>query len=153
MAPNTFEDWIEVSRERQEDARALLSREKSVGPVYMAGYAVEAGLKAFLRRINKEFPKKGDEGHKLKGLWEQAGFKRRDLKDKSGAKALFIEEWKTDLRYEVSLDEAYTLDSDSLVKAAGELTGWIQTQIRRKSWKRGKPWEKKISLHKLNKIL
>lgn len=139
MAPNTFDEWIEVSRERQEDARALLSRKQSVGPVYMAGYAVEARLKAFLRRINKEFPKKGDEGHNLRGLWKQTGFKLRDIKDENGEKAFFVEEWSTDLRYEVSLDGAYAWDSNSLVKAAGELSGWIQTQIRRESWKRGKP--------------
>lgn len=132
MAPNTFEDWLEVSRERQEDARALLSRKQSVGPVYMAGYAIEAALKAFLKSINKEFPKKGNEGHNLIGLWEQAGFKRRDLKDKSGEKAFFIDVWKSNIRYEISLDELDIWDSDSLVNAAGVLSGWIKTQIRRK---------------------
>ncbi len=138
MAPNTFDEWLAVSKERQEDARALLSRKNSIGPVYMAGYAVEASLKAYLRKLNKEFPRRGDEGHNLKGLWRQAGFRLKDIKDKSGERAFFIEEWKTDLRYEVSQDELHSRDSNSLVNAAGDLSGWIQNQIRRRSRKRGK---------------
>jgi HEPN domain-containing protein len=138
MAPNTFDDWIEVSRERQEDARALLSRKNSVGPVYMAGYAVEASLKAFLKKVNIEFPRTGDEGHNLKGLWQQAGFRLKDIKDKNGERAFFVEEWRTGLRYEVSPDVLHLRDSDSLVNAAGDLSGWIQNQIRRRRRKRGK---------------
>jgi HEPN domain-containing protein len=137
MQPNTYEDWLEVSRERQADAKALLScRKESIGPVYMAGYAVEASLKAFLRKINKPFHQRGQEGHNLKGLWKQAGFNLRDIKDESGEKAFFVEEWETNFRYEIKPD--YSHDSESLVIAAGNLAGWIQTQIRRKTRKRGK---------------
>jgi HEPN domain-containing protein len=137
MQPNTYEDWLVVSRERQADAKALLpSRKDSIGPVYMAGYAIEASLKAFLRRINKPFPQRGDEGHNLKGLWKQAGFRLGDIKDESGEKAFFVEEWKTDLRYEIDPD--YEHDSESLVNAAGKLATWVQTQIRRKTLKRGR---------------
>ncbi len=139
MQPNTFEDWLVVSSERQADAKALLpSRKLSTGPVYMAGYAVEASLKAFLKRINKEFPKKGDEGHNLKSLWKQAGFKLSDIKDESGEKTFFVEKWKTNFRYEVSLNELHIDEPESMVKAAGELAGWLKSQIRRKSRKRGK---------------
>jgi HEPN domain-containing protein len=139
MQPNTYEDWLAVSRERQEDARALLSsRKTSVGPVYIAGYAVEASLKAFLRRLNKSIPRRGEEGHNLKGLWKQAGFSLRDIKDESGEKSFFVKDWNTALRYETSLEQVNIFDSESLVKAAGELAGWIQTQIRRKNRRRGK---------------
>jgi hypothetical protein len=45
MAPNTAQDWITVANERAADAEAMLSsRQDSVGPVYMVGYAIECSL-------------------------------------------------------------------------------------------------------------
>jgi len=139
MQPNSCEEWINVSKERQDDARALAeSRKESTAPVYMAGYAVEASLKAYLKNDNKTFPKKGDAGHNLRGLWNRAGFKKRDIKDESGETAFFIENWSTDLRYEVSPQAVQINDPALLVEAAGKLAGWVQRLIRRKNLKRGK---------------
>lgn len=135
--PNTFDEWMKLSKERQADAKAMLEdRKESIGPVYMAGYAVETSLKALLRKKNKEFPKSGAEGHNLKNLWHESGFRLGDIKDKSGEKSFFISEWGTHLRYEISLPSAY--DSATLVRAAGDLSSWIQKQIRRSKSKRGK---------------
>lgn len=139
MQPNRYEDWLDVSQERQADARALLqSRNKSVGPVYMAGYAVEASLKAFLEKNNIQFSRRGAQGHDLKSLWEQAGFKGNDLKYESGKTTFFLELWNTSLRYEINLDELMGNTPESLVKTAEWLSGWIQKQSHRKYFKRGK---------------
>lgn len=136
MQPNTYEDWLEVSMERQADANALLCRGKSCGPVYMAGYAVEASLKALLKITRRRFPGGGPEGHNLKALWKASGFQLNDLNDEKGERAFFVEKWSTDLRYEVSYDLHH--DTESLVLAAGKLAGWIKTQLRRKNRNRRK---------------
>ena len=133
MEPSTFEDWIEVSKERQSDAIALLkTRKDSTGPVYMVGYAIETYLKAIIAKNKMGVPKI----HELRTLWIKAGFKLSDIKDKSGERIFFFEEWTTDLRYETSLSQA--LDSNSLVKAAGNILSWIQrrSQPERRRGKR-----------------
>lgn len=133
MAPNTFEDWIEVSKERQSDAIALLkSRQDSTGPVYMVGYAIETYLKAVIAKNKKVVPKI----HEIRELWIKAGFKLSDIKDKSGEKTFFFEDWTTDLRYETSLSQAH--NSNSLVKAAGNILSWVQMRSRELVRSRGK---------------
>lgn len=133
MAPNTFEDWIEVSKERQSDAIALLkSRKDSTGPVYMVGYAIETYLKALIAKNKKAVPKI----HEIRELWIKAGFKLSDIKDKSGEKAFFFEDWTTDLRYETSLSQAH--NSNSLVKAAGNILSWMQMRSQELVRRRGK---------------
>ena len=49
MAPNTAQEWLTVANERAADAEAMLrSRPNSIGPVYMAGYAIECTFMAHL---------------------------------------------------------------------------------------------------------
>jgi len=134
MAPNSYNDWIEVSRERQSDATALLeSRKDSIGSVYMVGYAIETYLKAIIAKNKKKVPKI----HEIRELWVKAGFKLSDINDKSGEKNFFFEEWTTDLRYEVTLSQAH--NPISLLKAAGNLLSWIQRHSLKNKSKRGKP--------------
>ncbi len=45
MQANSFDDWTTVSDDRQNDAKTLLAQKKTIGSIYMAGYAVEARLK------------------------------------------------------------------------------------------------------------
>lgn len=141
MQPDTYDSWLAVAKERSEDARALLeSRDQSIGPVYLAGYAVEASLKALLKFINKPFPKFGGAGHNLKSLWKQSGFQLRDIKDSNGARSFFLDCWSTDLRYENTLPvaDSQTYHSQDLVKAAIHLANFIKRQIKRRKRKRGR---------------
>jgi hypothetical protein len=130
MSPNTAQDWIAIAQERAADAEAMkTSRCTSVGSVYMAGYAIECSLKALLQTKRTPFPKHGNEGHNLRGLWEASNFRLSDLNDSKGTKAFFLQDWNTALRYELSC--ASSLGVTELVDGAKELTSWIQTQIRR----------------------
>jgi len=138
MAPNTAQEWIDVAKERAADVEALKQRLNPVGAVYMAGYAIECSLKAYLQREGKPLPTSGSEGHNLKGLWKASGFRFGDLPDTAGEKTFYIEHWNTALRYESAYD--FPVPIESLVEGAKELTGWIQKQIRRRSiHKRKKP--------------
>ena len=129
--PQSFQDWIDTAKERAGDADAMLpTRNNSVGPAYMAGYAIECMLKAYLKKTNRSFSTRGKGGHNLRGLWLSAGFRLSDLTDRSGAKAFFIEDWDTALRYQSSIDELKHPTAE-LVIAAKQLTGWISKQIRR----------------------
>jgi len=129
--PQTYQDWCNTARERAADADAMLpNRKDSIGPVYMAGYAVECMLKAYLKKTNRPRPTRGREGHNLRGLWSSAGFRLADLADNSGEKTFFLQDWDTALRYQDTNKElAHSVDE--LVGAARHLTGWIATQIRR----------------------
>ena len=131
MSPTTAQGWAAVATERQSDARALSEqRAESVGAAYLAGYAIECALKAYLQRAGIRFPKAGREGHNLKGLWRASGFRLRDLADHAGTKGYFINCWSTDLRYETSIPAI--LGSAELVAGAGQLKAWIMNQTRRR---------------------
>jgi hypothetical protein len=139
MPPTTAKEWIAVANERAADAEAIkkaIKKEKpsAVGSVYMAGYTIECSLKALLQSRGTPFPKHGQEGHNLHGLWEASKFKLSDLSDEKGTKTFFIEHWNTALRYEISCES--TLEVAELVDGARQLTGWIQSKLRRQLRKR-----------------
>ncbi len=107
-----------------------------MGAIYLAGYAIECSLKAYLQREGKAFPTSGSDGHNLKGLWNASGFRFSDLPDTAGEKTFYMESWNTALRYESAYQ--FPVPPESLVEAAKELTGWIQNKIRRRSIHRRK---------------
>jgi hypothetical protein len=123
-------EWIQVANERAADAQALQPhRGQSTGPVYMAGYAVECALKAYLVRNGIPFPSGGSGGHDLRGLWARSGFRLFDIKDSTGAKSFYLQSWSTDLRYQVAYDSGIT--TAELVNGACALMSWLMTQTRR----------------------
>jgi hypothetical protein len=95
----------------------------------MAGYAVECSIKAYLQRSGIRFPTSGRDGHALRTLWAKAGFRVKDLGDRDGAKSFYLTTWTTDLRYTAEFNES--LIPGDLVKGARELTGWLQTRVKR----------------------
>jgi HEPN domain len=131
----TENEWSSLARERAADAEAMATvRVTSIGCVYMAGYAVECSLKAFLQSQGKSFPTSGRDGHNLRKLWETSGFRLSDISDTAGAKAFFIAQWDTSLRYKLAYDSSLTIEE--LVSGARLLTGWIQSQVRRRPRRR-----------------
>lgn len=129
--PRSYQDWFNVALERANDADAILGgRPSSVGPVYMAGYAIECALKGYLRRKGVAFPTSGSSGHDLRALWKQAGFQLRDLRDSRGHRAFFVNQWSTDMRYETS--QGFDPSAKDLVKAARQLSKYIRTEARRR---------------------
>ncbi|CDM92641.1 MULTISPECIES: HEPN domain-containing protein [Limnospira] len=130
MPPSKPQDWINLANERAADADEISkTRKTSVASVYLAGYAIECSLKALLQERGTGFPKHGQQGHNLRELWESANFRLSDLSDPTGAKTFYLEKWNTSLRYEVTCDSL--LSHQELVEKAKQLTGWIQTQMRR----------------------
>ena len=135
MNPSTWEDWKDVANERMTDASAmLLARSQSVGPVYMAGYAVECSIKALLQRIECGFPTHGDSGHNLRALWKSSKFALRDIGGSNGHSTYYIESWSTDLRYDVIGDFPGT--PDEMMTGAKVLVAFLQTKLRRRSIRR-----------------
>jgi HEPN domain-containing protein len=117
--------------ERRRDAANLKEGGRDLAAIYVLGYAVECALKALLQREGKKFRSSGREGHNLLGLWEQAGFRRRDI---SGYRRRFLDEWSTSLRY---LDVfPKDLDVVALYEGGRELAGYVEIQSRRSKRKR-----------------
>jgi len=136
MNPSTPQEWIAIAIERAADAEALKQQNRSLGAVYMAGYAIECSLKAYLQREGKPVPAYGAEGHNLKALWKASGFHFCDLPDTEGEMTFYIESWNTELRYEFAFD--FPVPSNDLIEGAKRLTGWIHNRIRRQSIHRRK---------------
>lgn len=129
MDPATPDQWIAVANERGADAQAMLpQRQDSAGPVYMAGYAVECALKAYLSDQGIARPA-GRPGHDLRGLWKSSGFRLADLTDSQGTKSFYVEDWSTDLRYRIRMDSRRS--TPELVAGARVLSGWIQMRLKR----------------------
>jgi hypothetical protein len=138
MSPTDAQSWIAVANKRGADAQAIYKEHpNSIGSVYMAGYAIECSLKALLQSRGTPFPTHGSDGHNLLSLWKTSRFKLSDLNDPNGNKAFFIKQWDTKFRYESDIGNL-DLDLGDLIKGAMELTGWIQTRVRR-----SKPRKKK----------
>jgi HEPN domain-containing protein len=136
MDQNSIEDWISAANERAADAEALLrGRADSIGSVYLAGYAIECCLKAYLRATRKPVPTRGSQGHNLTALWHACGFRKVDIADAHGCRTFYVEQWSTDLRYEIALDYSSASTSE-LVSAGRQLAGMIQQRIRRSARRR-----------------
>lgn len=132
MPPTAHDDWLAAARARAFDAQSLAdTAPQSVGAVYLAGYAIECSLKAYLQRRGLPFPTSGSQGHHLRGLWKQCGWPLSMLQDRDGAQTFFLEHWTTDLRYEERLPADCPADGPALVRAAAFLSGWVQTQAKR----------------------
>ena len=101
-------------------------------------YAIECSLKALLQKRSIRFPKKGYEGHNLQALWKACGFQLSDIKDFQGNQTFYLKDWSTDLRYEVMLPKNLGLEVKELIEGAKQLTGWIQTQVKRSKLRRRK---------------
>ena len=132
MQSTKTEDWLFVSKERAADAEAIVnSRSASIGSVYLVGYGVECGLKAYLKAKNTPFPTSGRAGHDLKALWKASGFSKRDIKDLDGTKGFYFESWKTDLRYFTTV--AVQFSSKELLEGARQVVQFLHREARRES--------------------
>lgn len=126
MTRKTAQDWAEAASERVRDAEVLLEhRADSVGTIYMAGYVIELNLKSLWEALGREPPRT----HDLRKLWKGTGFRLADLGDRSGAKAFFLVDWNTSLRYEAQMTPRFS--ADELLAAAKRVAGQIHRQRRR----------------------
>ncbi len=135
MDPSTADEWMAVADARGSDAAAMLpAREGSVGPVYMAGYAIECSIKAY-RTVLGVGPVRGKEGHNLRELWKSIDrHSFRDLDLLTQERSFFFEYWSTELRYCSEYEGGH--GAMKLVQAAKSIAGWIQTQARRQADRR-----------------
>lgn len=132
--PSNHNEWIEAASHRALDAKNLLARaEQSVGPVYMAGYALECSFKALLHLRGENIPK-GKEGHNLKNLRSLCNLPWTKIGDKDGLKAALLDRWTVDLRYQwamVDMGHSY----EDLVAAAQNFCGYIKKTVLREAHK------------------
>jgi hypothetical protein len=140
MPPDSFHDWIEVARERQNDAKAIIKQysddnpNQPLGAVYIAGYSIECSLKAYLRQERKRIPTQGRKGHDLQLLLKECGLRPSDFKGQPDAILFFIHNWSTDLRYETEI--VLNASPHKLVVGAGKISGFLQRRIRRRNRQR-----------------
>ncbi len=100
-----------LAEERVRDAEALLNAGQWSGAYYLAGYAVECGLKACIAKLTNhhDFPDKEkanqSNSHKIEVLVEIAGLTLQRNTDRAanpalGANWLLVGDWNEKTRYE-----------------------------------------------------
>ena len=96
MHPKHHQDWIVLADQRMRDAEALLQhRPESTAASYLAGYAVENSLKAYLLLQGEKRT-----GHDLRSLTRDA-----QLRFKSQpAQGWFLDQWTVHWRYIPDID-------------------------------------------------
>jgi len=108
-------DLRELARQRVREARQLLRARAPSGAYYLAGYAVECGLKACIARRTQryEFPSRHtvneSHTHDLEKLLRLAGLERALAQDARARAALgvnwdTVKDWTEQSRYDVAMD-------------------------------------------------
>jgi HEPN domain-containing protein len=127
----------ELSKVRLKEAKALLNLGMSDGAYYLAGYAVECGLKACIAKGTQryDFPdkKKADSSytHTLRDLVRVAGLEGERLKRASESKAFDnnwkdVDEWSERSRYERNTPEAAKGMLDAVSDRRDGVISWIK---------------------------
>jgi HEPN domain-containing protein len=138
MRPNRSKEirrFFKVAMQRYEDAQLLLEGDRNTAANYLAGYAVECGLKALLLsavtaneclEVVESF--RGSEGHNLDVL--KARYRRRSQsifpKAISGDLA-YVNLWSTSLRYEPS--NASSREAKRFLTSTEAILGWIKGRL------------------------
>lgn len=130
--PDQPEEWEVVANARLTDAQCMSQKcPQSIAGPYLAGYAIECHLKAYLQRKGIPFPTRGSGGHNLRQLWLASRLQLRDLGDDShGNKTFYLDNWDTSLRYTTKLNDS-SLDTQNLIEGAIQIAKRIQTQGKR----------------------
>ena len=108
----------------------LSAQHRKVGAVYMAGYAVECALKAYLQYKGIARPS-GLQGHNLSGLLKAAQLSFGDVPQGS----FFFQYWTVDLRYEHALPPDWGDVGERIIEArmvVGRISTWIKREEKRK---------------------
>lgn len=117
--------YEDAARMRATEARHLADGGHLCGALYLAGYVIECKLKDLLSRSSRPFPRSGQAGHDLRGLWDAAGLRREDL---VGHKRAFLEYWSTSIRYTCVVESPHA--PTDLLKGAIELAGIVTHRVR-----------------------
>jgi HEPN domain-containing protein len=122
---------------RLDEARLLVDRGYSSGGYYLAGYAVELGLKAILARkfVANEIPDKDlvtrIYTHDLKSLVTQAGLEpflkgRMAVDDRFSANWEIVRGWNEGSRYVINTDENARTHLEAVSDQTSGVFPWIQ---------------------------
>ncbi len=128
--------FTRVAIQRMEDAQHLLRAERNTGAIYLAGYAVECGLKALLLssaaneaaclKIIASF--RGNDGHNLEALKSRYLKQSRvRIPEEVVGHLLYVGIWTTDLRYDPTNFSAR--EAERFLDSARQVLVWIRRQI------------------------
>ncbi len=134
--PPEVNKFLRVAIQRFSDAQTLFRGGRNTAAIYLAGYAVECGLKALLLSTvttRKGVPAilesfRGSGGHNLGTL--KARYLKRSRTDFSKSVAgqlVYVNSWTTSLRYEPS--NASLREARRFLDSTQEIITWIQGRI------------------------
>jgi HEPN domain-containing protein len=133
--PQTFSSCKKLACMRIEEAKILYENKHYSGAYYLAGYAIELGLKAFFcKKVKKyTFPDKQATNnvytHDLNNLRKACGLKEEFDKDTRKDSSLvknweLVKDWNEKSRY----SQNKKLDSKDLINSVEVILKWIQTK-------------------------
>ncbi len=129
-------DFQQLAELRIKEAEALLDNGYYSGACYLAGYAVECGLKACIAKKIKqyEFPPKNTSGiytHRLGELYISAGLRKffdKEISKNNNFKNnwSYVKEWNEESRYELKTQK----DAEDIINAISDpkegILQWIK---------------------------
>jgi hypothetical protein len=114
----------DAARARSAEANCLAGEGHLCGAVYLAGYVVECKLKILLGKMGKSFPRAGNKGHDLIGLWRAAGLRDQDV---TGFRKAFLDYWNTGIRYTAVVESEH--QPEDLLRGAQDLARYVSARI------------------------
>jgi HEPN domain-containing protein len=128
----------DIARERLKDARILLRHRNWSGAYYLAGYAIECGLKACIaKRVRRfDFPDKrtvtDSHTHDLEQLVRVAGLRQQLSQDMASSKPLelnwaVVKDWAESARYELDTSQA---EANDLYRAISRRSNGVMSWLR-----------------------
>ena len=130
-------EWQRLAEERERDARALILASQWSGAYYLAGYAVECGLKACIAKLTNlhDYPDKERVlkaySHKINILVDVAGLGKQRILDMTanpalGLQWLIVKDWDEQARYQLWTE----LDARKLLVAVSDAANGVLPWIK-----------------------
>ena len=130
-------EWQQLAEERERDAHALILASQWSGAYYLAGYAVECGLKACIAKLTNQhdYPEKDRVlkaySHDIVVLVDVAGLKARRVIDMTANPVLAgnwltVKDWDEQARYRLWTEAVARNLLAAVSDAANGVLTWIK---------------------------
>jgi HEPN domain-containing protein len=125
----TRREFQVLGRTRLRDAQELLAARRYAGAYYLAGYAIECGLKTCIAKTTRRyaFPEKNSTQkyyiHDLDRLLEVAGLRQALPADLTTAWSV-VTDWTEESRYETKTE----IQARDLYQSVADILNWVETQ-------------------------
>ncbi|MBF0178501.1 MAG: HEPN domain-containing protein [Magnetococcales bacterium] len=129
--PVNIAEWCQIARERGTDVEILCNNKRYNMSFYIAGYVIEAYLKAYHMTKGWRPPISGRVGHNLSELWKKSELQFGSSDEDVGVEEFILQKWSTDLRYCSADVLPANISIDNIVVGTKKLARTIASAVKR----------------------